>query len=83
MLFEYTRKDITRLYDSAGVYNSELIAQRLIPPVEPIASAALARAPFPLPVFPVKVSQFWLFTPGTGDLPTEPVIALQLYAAEH
>ena len=83
VLFEYTRKDITRLYDSAGVYNGELIAQRLIPPVEPIASAALARAPFPLPVFPVKVSQFWLFTPGTGDLPTEPVIALQLYAAAH
>ena len=81
VLFEYTKKDITRLYDKAGHYNGELIAQRLLPPVEPIASAPLALAPFPLPVFPVKVSQFWLFTAGTGDVPTEPVVALQLYTA--
>jgi adenylate cyclase len=81
VLFEYTKKDITRLYDNSGHYSGELIAQRLVPPVEPIASAPLARAPFPLPVFPVKVSQFWAFTPGTGDLPTEPAIALQLYTA--
>lgn len=81
VLFEYTKKDITRLYDKAGHYNGELIAQRLLPPAEPIASAPLALAPFPLPVFPVKVSQFWLFTTGTGDVPTEPVVALQLYTA--
>jgi len=81
VLFEYTKKDITRLYDKSGHYSGELIAQRLIRPVEPIASAPLALAPFPLPVFPVKVSQFWAYTPGTGNLPTEPVIALQLYAA--
>ncbi len=81
VLFEYTKKDITRLYDKSGHYSGELIAQRLIPPVEPIASAPLALAPFPLPVFPVKVSRFWAFTPGTGDLPTEPVVMLQLYTA--
>lgn len=81
VLFEYTRKDITRLYDKSGHYRGELIAQQLIPPVEPIASAPLALAPFPLPVFPVKVSQFWAYTPGTGNLPTEPVIALQLFTA--
>jgi len=81
VLFEYTRKDITRLYDKAGQYSGELIAQRLMPPAQPIASAPLALAPFPLPVFPVRVNQFWAFTPGTGDLPTEPVVALQLYTA--
>ena len=81
VLFQYTRKDITRLYDQSGHYSGELIAQRLTRPAEPIASAPLALAPFPLPVFPVKVSQFWAYTPGTGDLPTEPVVALQLYAA--
>jgi adenylate cyclase len=81
VLFEYTKKDITRLYDKSGHYSGELIAQQLIPPVEPIASAPLALAPFPLPVFPVKVSQFWAYTPGTGNLPTEPVIALQLFTA--
>ncbi|MEN8205013.1 MAG: adenylate/guanylate cyclase domain-containing protein [Pseudomonadota bacterium] len=81
VLFEYTKKDIIRLYDKSGHYSGELIAQRLIRPAEPIASAPLALAPFPLPVFPVKVSQFWAYTPGTGDLPTEPVVALQLYSA--
>jgi len=81
VLFEYTKKDITRLYDSSAHYSGELLAQRLVPPAEPIASAPLALAPFPLPVFPVKVSQFWLFTPGTGGVATEPVIALQLYTA--
>jgi adenylate cyclase len=81
VLFQYTRKNITRLYDQSGHYSGELITQQLTRPAEPIASAPLALAPFPLPVFPVKVSQFWAYTPGTGDLPTEPVVALQLYAA--
>ncbi|HDN69182.1 MAG TPA: adenylate/guanylate cyclase domain-containing protein, partial [Gammaproteobacteria bacterium] len=83
ILFQYTKKDITRLYDQTGHYSGELIAQRLTRPAEPIASAPLALAPFPLPVFPIKVSQFWAYTPGTGDLPTEPVVALQLYTAAH
>jgi adenylate cyclase len=78
ILFAYTKKEISPL---GGRGSGEMITQRLVPPVTPIATQALALAPFPLPVFPVKVSQFWTFTPGTGDLPTVPLIALQRYAA--
>jgi adenylate cyclase len=78
VLFAYTKKEITPL---AGKGEDELIVQRLVPPVAQLATQALASAPFPLPVFPVKVSQFWTFTPGTGDLPTLPLVALQHYAA--
>jgi adenylate cyclase len=81
VLFAYTRKEITRIYDETGNPAGEMLTQRLVPPVAQIAESASALAPFPLPVFPVKVSQFWTFTPGTGDLPTLPVVALRLYAS--
>jgi adenylate cyclase len=78
VLFAYTKKEMST---PEGNTAGELIVQRLIPPIAPIAQAALALAPFPLPVFPVKVSQFWTFTPATGNLPTLPLVALQLHAA--
>jgi adenylate cyclase len=80
VLFAYTRKEITRLFDAAGKYTGEMISQQLLPPIEELATAARAIAPFPLPVYPVRVSQYWAFTSGTGDLPSEPVAALQLHA---
>jgi adenylate cyclase len=80
VLFAYTRKDITRLFDAHGNYSGEMVTQQLLPPVEELATAARAITPFPLPVYPVRVSQYWAFTSGTGDLPTEPVAALQLHA---
>jgi len=80
VLFAYTRKEITRLFDAAGDYTGEMITQQLLPPAEELASAARAVAPFPLPVYPVRVSQYWAFTSGTGYLPSEPVVALQLHA---
>jgi len=80
LLFAYTRKDITRLFDAHGNYTGEMVTQQLLPPVEELATAARAIAPFPLPVYPVRVSQYWAFTSGTGGLPTEPVAALQLHA---
>jgi adenylate cyclase len=81
VLFAYTRKEITRQFDASGNYTGEMISQQLLPPVEELATAARAIAPFPLPVYPVRVSQYWAFTSGTGDLPTVPVAALQLHAA--
>ena len=57
-----------------------MVTQQLLPPVEELATAARAIVPFPLPVYPVRVSQYWAFTSGTGGLPTEPVAALQLHA---
>ncbi|MGD8875076.1 MAG: adenylate/guanylate cyclase domain-containing protein [Gammaproteobacteria bacterium] len=81
VLFAYTRKQITRMFDASGKYTGEMISQQLLPPVAELATAARTTAPFPLPVYPVRVSQYWAFTSGTGDLPTLPVAALQLHAA--
>jgi len=79
VLFSYTRKEITRMFDASGGYAGEMISQQLVPPTGELAAVARATAPFPLPVYPVRVSQYWAFTSGTGNLPTEPVAALQLH----
>jgi adenylate cyclase len=78
VLFAYTKRELPA---PAGQSADWLVVQRLVPPIAPLAAAARALAPFPLPVFPVKVSQVWTFTPATGDLPTLPLVALQLHAA--
>jgi adenylate cyclase len=53
---------------------------QVVLPLEALRERALASAPFPLPVVPVKVSQFWAFSPATGNLATMPVTAFQAYA---
>jgi adenylate cyclase len=59
---------------SGGIY-----IENAVRPI-PVLAQAAAVAPFPLPKVPVKVSQFWLFKPEAGDIPTLPVIAFHVYA---
>lgn len=47
-------------------------------PIDELGRAALASAPFALPVIPYAVGQFWTFGPS-GDLPSLPAVALQAY----
>ncbi len=54
--------------------------EKLRPIVDRFASAAAGIGPFPLPKVPVRVSQFWLFKRGAGDVPTLPVVALTVFA---
>ncbi|MCC6530818.1 MAG: CHASE2 domain-containing protein, partial [Pseudomonadales bacterium] len=56
-----------------------LSAEKLIPPVSPIAAGALAVAPFALPVVPVRVSQFWTFKASAGNLATFPTTVFQAW----
>lgn len=56
-----------------------LTAEKLIPPVAPIAAGALAIAPFTLPVVPVRVSQFWTFKASAGNLATFPTTVFQAW----
>ncbi len=51
-------------------------------PFEPFARAATGTAPFVLPRIPFKVNQYWTFQQGAGDVPTFPIVALQLYGWE-
>ena len=53
---------------------------RSLKTIEPIAQAAFATAPFVLPRYPIRVSQYWTFQTSAGDWPTFPVVAFQLYA---
>lgn len=49
----------------------------LVPPIAPLADAALALAPFPLPKIPVRIDQVWTFKTSAGGVPTLPAVALQ------
>jgi adenylate cyclase len=53
--------------------------ERLIPPTESLADAAVGIAPFVLPKIPIRVSRFWTFT-GENQLMSLPAAALQLFA---
>jgi len=53
---------------------------RMVSAIPMLADAALAQAPFPLPKVPIKLNQYWNFSPGSGDVPTLPVVALHTFA---
>ncbi|MGD9251618.1 MAG: CHASE2 domain-containing protein, partial [Desulfobacterales bacterium] len=52
---------------------------KIVKPVEILANAAVATAPFSLPRIPFKVNQYWGFQTGAGDSPTLPVVTFQLF----
>jgi len=54
---------------------------KIIKPYAPLADAALATVPFVLPRIPFKVNKYWTFQPSTGDAPTFPVVAFQLFSS--
>lgn len=56
--------------------------ERIVPPAEPFAGAALGWAPFPLPRVPVRMNQYWAFKTSAGGTPTLPVVALQAFALD-
>jgi adenylate cyclase len=55
---------------------------KVVPPIEVLANAAVATAPFTLPRIPFKVSRFFTFEPGAGDAPSVPMVMLQLHGAQ-
>lgn len=56
-----------------------ITAETVVPPVAEIAEGAVAVAPFPLPVVPVKVSQFWTYKASSGGTPTFPTVIFQTW----
>ncbi len=51
--------------------------ETLIPPIQPLAHAALALAPFPLPKIPVRLNSTWRFKSSCGNIPTLPTVVFQ------
>jgi adenylate cyclase len=64
--------------DSEGGASAVGLLESRVLPVDVLGNAALASAPFALPVIPFAVGQFWTFGPS-GDLPSLPAVALQAY----
>lgn len=56
-----------------------ITAEQVVPPIQTVAAGALAVAPFPLPVVPVKVSQFWTYKDSAGGVPTFPTVIFQTW----
>ncbi len=82
VLFEYLKKEVIPLTYESGKPQGNLVKEVRVPPIPPLAQAALALAPFPLPKIPAKVSQVWAFKQGAGDTPTLPVVAFQVFALQ-
>ena len=80
VLGEYIKKDFVQLDQKTP--GGHVSIETLVPPFAPLAQAAVAVAPFPLPKVPVKVSQYWTFKTSAGDTPTLPVVAYQVFAAQ-
>ncbi|KJR98515.1 MAG: hypothetical protein VR65_20125 [Desulfobulbaceae bacterium BRH_c16a] len=55
----------------------------LVPPIQPLADAAFALVPFPLPKIPIRVNQSWRFKESCGDMPTLPAAVFQAATLSH
>lgn len=80
ILFEFMKKElVSDATHHPATADRTMTIRRRIQAFPLLADAATALAPFPLPKVPLKVSQFWSFTPDAGDAPTLPTTSLQLY----
>jgi len=77
ILVGYLEREVLELGE-AGPGGVEI--ERLRPPVQALAEAAAAVAPFVLPKVPVKVSRFWTFH-GANELASLPAAALEHWTA--
>ncbi|MGH7263825.1 MAG: CHASE2 domain-containing protein [Candidatus Rokuibacteriota bacterium] len=82
VLAERLVRETAPLFDRTGGPPAEATIERLEPPLQAFAEAAVGLAPFPLPKVPARVSQYWTFKASAGDTPTLPVVALQVLALD-
>lgn len=75
-------RQVLPLVDASGSRMTRVNIEKMVSAIPIIADAALGQAPFPLPKIPVKLNQFWRFSPGSGDVPTLPVVAMNVYAVK-
>ncbi len=71
-----------KVADPRGATTANVNIEKMVPPIKPLADAALAQAPFPVPRVPVKLSRYWTFKPGSGDVPTMPVVAFCAFSSD-
>jgi adenylate cyclase len=71
-----------RLTNQNGVPVTHVNIDRMLSAIPMLAEEAFAQAPFPLPKVPIKLNQYWNFSPGSGDVPTLPVVVMHAYAMD-
>jgi len=80
VLGEWLKTDKVALMDQSGAHTGNLNIEKIVPPIPLLSQSALASAHFSLPKIPVKVSSYYTYKTGAGDLPTLPVVVFQIYA---
>jgi adenylate cyclase len=68
--------------DHNGGPATSLSIERLVSAIPLLADAAVGQAPFLLPKVPIKLNQYWRFSPGSGNVPTLPVVVLNVFAGQ-
>jgi adenylate cyclase len=81
VLAKYLSREIVPVSGTESV-PAQANIERLLPPLAVLAEAAAGAGPFLLPKVPVRVSQFWTFKTGAGDIATLPVVAMHLFARD-
>jgi adenylate cyclase len=81
VLAEFLRRETHSAPGASGGPAAIVAVEERVPPVAPLATAAAALAPFPLPKVPVKVSQYWTFKTD-HTTPTLPVAAFQVFTLD-
>ncbi len=82
VLCGYLKKETLPLSVDGAAPAAEVLIEKLLPPISPLAESALAVSVFPLPKVPVRLSQYWTFKTSAGDTPTLPVVVFQVFALE-
>jgi adenylate cyclase len=59
-----------------------ILMDRLVSPMPQFSDAAMGLGPFPLEKVDAYVNQFWAFKDVGGEVPTLPVVALQIHALQ-
>lgn len=80
VLGEYIEREKLPLSGKRGAQAGSLDIEKVVAPIPPLAKAAVALAPFPLPKVPIRVNQYWTFKTEAGDTPTLPVVVFQIFA---
>lgn len=70
------------LSDEDGASTVHLNIEKMVSAIPVLTDAAVGQGPFPLPKIPVKLNQYWCFRPGSGDVPTLPVVAFHIFAKD-
>ncbi len=68
--------------DQNGRPTGKVNRETVIDPCYPLAEAAAARGPFPLPAVPIKLSRYWTFKPEAGGQATLPVVVFEVFTKD-